>query len=309
MDITLREWLILAAALIVGVILLDGFRRMRRAGTDEDVFRKGMGEIGSSPIDEDFNPELPNGGARIIGRDGDDVEQPIVNAPDQELDVESGIYAGPEYGADEQNDTDYMTAVRSVEKITRLPTRDEKVTFGEGLKASKSSSQSKRSNTDLNTEILNDQSTDKVEDVEPPQEVIVINVLSKRSEGFHGVELKELFELCGLIHGDMSIFHRHEEVDQQSPIQFSVANAVEPGYFDPANIQNLTTPGVCFFMGLPGPSNNMKAFDYMLETAQCLAKNLDGELKDERRSVLTQQTIAHCRQRIKDFERRQLSRR
>jgi cell division protein ZipA len=51
----------------------------------------------------------------------------------------------------------------------------------------------------------------------------------------------------------------------------------------------------------------MKAFDYMLETARCVVANLNGELKDERRSDMTKQTIEHCRQRIKDFERRQLS--
>lgn len=45
----------------------------------------------------------------------------------------------------------------------------------------------------------------------------------------------------------------------------------------------------------------------MLETAQCVVRNLGGELKDERRSVMTPQTIEHCRQRIREFERKQRS--
>ena len=105
----------------------------------------------------------------------------------------------------------------------------------------------------------------------------------------------------------MSIFHRHEEDDLLSPVQFSVANAVEPGYFDPEKMDSLSTPGVSFFMSLPGPKDYMKAFDFMLETAQCFAKNLGGELRDEQRSVMTTQTIEHCRQRIREFERKQLS--
>ena len=105
----------------------------------------------------------------------------------------------------------------------------------------------------------------------------------------------------------MSIFHRHEEDDLLSPIQFSVANAVEPGYFDPDTLDEIATPGVSFFMSLPGPKNYMQAFDYMLETAQCFARNLKGDLKDEDRSMMTAQTIKHCRQQIKEFERKQLS--
>jgi FAD/FMN-containing dehydrogenase len=35
---------------------------------------------------------------------------------------------------------------------------------------------------------------------------------------------------------------------------------------------------------------------------------LDGDLKDERRSVLTRQTVEHCRQRVRDFELSLLSR-
>ena len=42
----------------------------------------------------------------------------------------------------------------------------------------------------------------------------------------------------------------------------------------------------------------------MLETAQTVVRNLGGELKDERRSVMTAQTIEHCRQRIREYERK-----
>jgi cell division protein ZipA len=60
-------------------------------------------------------------------------------------------------------------------------------------------------------------------------------------------------------------------------------------------------------MTLPGPKDYSKAFEYMLETAQCFARNLKGELKDENLSVMTAQTIEHSRQRIKEFKRLELS--
>ena len=105
----------------------------------------------------------------------------------------------------------------------------------------------------------------------------------------------------------MDIYHRHEQSDTTSPVQFSVASAVEPGTFKPEDMPALSTPGISFFMSMPGPTNSMQAFEFMLETAQCVVRNLGGELKDERRSVMTPQTIEHCRQRIREFERKQRS--
>ncbi|MFW5825322.1 MAG: cell division protein ZipA, partial [Marinobacter sp.] len=139
----------------------------------------------------------------------------------------------------------------------------------------------------------------------PAEEVIVINVLASPEQGdFSGAALKKLFEACGLEHGDLDIYHRHETEATTSPVQFSVANAVEPGTFTPDKMAAMSTPGISFFMSLPGPTNSMQAFDFMLETAQAVVRNLGGELKDERRSVMTAQTIEHCRQRIREYERK-----
>lgn len=52
----------------------------------------------------------------------------------------------------------------------------------------------------------------------------------------------------------------------------------------------------------------MEAFNIMADTAMAIADHLGGELKDEHRSVMTAQTLEHCRQRIRDFERKLLSR-
>ena len=45
----------------------------------------------------------------------------------------------------------------------------------------------------------------------------------------------------------------------------------------------------------------------MEESAKQLALDLGGELKDEHYSVMTQQTLEHCRQRIRDYERKRLT--
>ncbi len=135
-----------------------------------------------------------------------------------------------------------------------------------------------------------------------PQEVVVVNVMAKPGNYFYGDEMLPVLQHYGLRLGQMNIFHRHTEVDGTGPVMFSMANMVKPGTFALNGIENFATPGVSFFVQLPNRHGNMKAFEHMLATANGVKQALDGILKDERRSVLTRQTVEHCRQRIRDFE-------
>ena len=141
------------------------------------------------------------------------------------------------------------------------------------------------------------------------EQVISILVTANDGQGFYGPQLQQLVEACGLVHGDMNIFHRFEDGLRLGKTQFSMANMMEPGTFDLNSMDQLHTPGVVFFLGLPTAQDSMQAFDYMLETAQCLASNLGGEVLDEQRSVMRPQTIEHCRQQVREFERRNMTRR
>jgi cell division protein ZipA len=138
-------------------------------------------------------------------------------------------------------------------------------------------------------------------------EVFMLNVVSRSREGFRGEDILHILLACDLRFGDMNFFHRHEFEAGRGAIQFSVANMMQPGVFDIDNMSDFNTPGLVFFLTLPGPENMMKAFDYMLETAQAVSRNLDGDVLDESRSVITKQTLEHCRQKIRDLERRMLA--
>lgn len=135
-----------------------------------------------------------------------------------------------------------------------------------------------------------------------PQEVIIINVMAKAGQYFRGDELLPLVQRYGMRLGDMSIFHRHADQSGLGPVMFSMANMVKPGTFSLSNMDEFVTPGVSFFVQLPNKFGNMKSFEQMLATAEGIKQALDGDLKDERRSVFTRQTVEHCRQRIRDFE-------
>lgn len=138
-----------------------------------------------------------------------------------------------------------------------------------------------------------------------PEELILINVLAPREQPFTGTQVIEALRANALRYGEMNIFHR---IDAESRvIQFSIANIIEPGTFDLSDIEAFRSPGLCFFLRLPGPESPIDAFDDMQRTARDVAQRLSGELKDERRSVLTAQTIEHYRGRVAEYCRRRMS--
>lgn len=150
--------------------------------------------------------------------------------------------------------------------------------------------------------------TEKLKDRPPAREVIVMNVLAKGGGIFTGDQLMQSMLASGMHFGDMSIFHRYSHPDGTGKILFSMANGVKPGTFIIDHLETTETPALSLFMSLPGPDKPMQAFALMEETARRLALDLGGELKDEQFSVMTQQTLEHCRQRIREYERKQLAR-
>jgi cell division protein ZipA len=138
-------------------------------------------------------------------------------------------------------------------------------------------------------------------------EVFMLNVVARSDLGFRGEDILQILLACDLRFGDMNFFHRHEFEAGRGAIQFSVANMLQPGVFDIDKMADMSTPGLVFFLTLPGPEDMIKAYDYMLETAQTVARNLGADVLDESRSVLTKQAVEHGRQKIRDLERRLLA--
>lgn len=335
---SLREWLIAIGTLVIIAIVIDGLRRMRRARKESIAISSGMGvdDLKESPLDEHHNPELPNGGARAISKDTLEErgyvrrEKPSRFQPKKQKPTRPVRETLPEnehspdditweQEASEGNDNEWTpdnSDAYAGEAGLSSADQDD-VTADTGWGAEEDELDASESAESLAIDVEEDTarrepqqntgSDQPLAGANRPEarEVIVINVLARQDDEFSGAALQKLFEACGLAHGDMDIYHRHEAEDTISPVQFSVANAVEPGTFKPNDVAAMTTPGISFFMSMPGPTNALQAFEFMLETAQCVVRNLGGELKDERRSVMTAQTIEHCRQRIREFERKQ----
>jgi cell division protein ZipA len=137
-----------------------------------------------------------------------------------------------------------------------------------------------------------------------PDEVLIVNVMARKGEQFSGPELLKAMLSQGLRYGDMDIFHRHESADGRGRILFSAANIVVPGTLDLTAMDDFTTPGISLFLSLPIASDSLSAYNLMVTAAQAIAEALQGELKDEQRSVMTRQTIEHGRQRVIEYERK-----
>ena len=153
--------------------------------------------------------------------------------------------------------------------------------------------------------------SDEGEEAQPCQPdqdlIIVMNVMAQADRVFQGAELHRALDEVDLQYGDMKIFHHYGvgEMSGDEPV-FSVANVREPGFLPLDTLDELSTSGICLFMRLPGPLDGRVAFELMLNTGQRLADKLDGELRDDTRSLLTLESIGQIRDRIAAFERRQL---
>lgn len=139
---------------------------------------------------------------------------------------------------------------------------------------------------------------------EGPREILIVNVMARAGENISGAELRQAFAEQKLKFGEMGIFHRHFENDGDAAVIYSVANIVEPGSFDFAEMDTMETPGLSLFLALPAACPAIDAYDDLVYTARAIASAVGGELKDENRSTFTNQTVEHGRQKAMEFERK-----
>lgn len=290
MEIGLREWLIVIGIVVIAGILFDGWRRMR-GGKGKLKFRLDR-SFSNAPDDEDTSAELL-GPPRVL-------DTPAHKEPQlDEHDLPSVSMTARDKGSkrskrgSEPSQGDLNLNLDLDDDGPSISARDDD--FPAETRSRTRSSPSVSA------------AVEEKEPVKAAEEVLVISVISRDPAGFKGPALLQNILESGLRFGEMDIFHRHESMAGNGEVLFSMANAVKPGVFDLDDIDLFSTPAVSFFLGLPGPRHPKQAFDVMVAAARKLSQELNGELKDDQRSVLTAQTIEHYRQRIVEFERRALT--
>ena len=131
------------------------------------------------------------------------------------------------------------------------------------------------------------------------EEVIILSLMAGEGNTFNGMQLLDAMELCGLHHGEMGIFH-YTELESGKPL-FSIANVLEPGSFDLANIGDIETPGLAMFMRLPAPIDGEKALLTFVQQAKRLKEQLSGKLTDGQRRELSRETLDDLKNTARRF--------
>ena len=141
------------------------------------------------------------------------------------------------------------------------------------------------------------------DDAEDIRDVVVLSVLTG-SEKIKGQELLEFLMENGMSFGEMEIFHR---LDSQGKVLFSLADAVEPGTFNLSDIDESEIPGITMFMRIDEANQAEKIFNDMLALARKVAEKFSAQIFDGTRSALTQQTIGHIRQNIREMKLKEMA--
>ena len=133
--------------------------------------------------------------------------------------------------------------------------------------------------------------------------IVSLYVAAKAGNKLRGQDIVVAAEKAGLTFGHMNVFHRLVDGKPELGPIFSVANIIKPGSFDMANIAELETPAIAFFLTLPAPVAALDAWETMEPAAQRMADLLDGVVLDEERNALGRQRIQHIRDELRAFDR------
>jgi cell division protein ZipA len=273
-ELELQEWLFLILGLVIVVVLVHGFW-VQYFGSDRLPLKLDKRFVSTAPESNagkeaiDLKAELPNGGARVV------------KVGTSQIPVSDPAQARVRQSAAKTPRDDPAGSTEAVSRGAHDEgAHDEGAQTNERqADAAAASSASDASPLTAQQETL----------------FLVLNILGDLS----GQPLLESLMDQGFEYGEKSIFHR---LDEAGYPKISLANAVEPGIFDIASMNALTTPGVTIFMCAHECEDAPAVFEELLLAAAHLAEDLGAQLCDDRRSAVTEQTVAHLRQTVQEFQ-------
>lgn len=123
--------------------------------------------------------------------------------------------------------------------------------------------------------------------------LIEFSIVARDEVGFNGEELVQALEKAGLEYGSNRVFER---VDRNRLVDFAVASMAKPGLFPETGLASFYCPGIVFFMQPRELDDPLAVFDDFIETIEFLAGELDGEILDNQRQPLNDETVFRFRQ-------------
>ena len=314
MEWSWRTILILFGLLAVITVVVDGFRRMRLARLEANR--------------EEFNPELPSGGARIIGETR--TAAPTAYASQQSmknlnldeqvpvlLDVEElgkedaathSLFQSASIAPSVVVDEVEPVAEEMPEKLTETAAEEiesaPEIVAEEGVEEAIEIPEPEP--TFVEQWLLRADANAEKPSLRTAVELsLIVYCIAPKDRAFSGEFLLTLFKECDIRLGENDLFHRYDGKNGQGSVQFSIIPSHPPQQFFVEHMDERSYKGLTLFMKLPGAAHMLEAYDTMIGFAKVFEHNLGAELFDGDRSVLTQQTIEHGRQQIIELEHRQ----
>jgi len=135
---------------------------------------------------------------------------------------------------------------------------------------------------------------------------VPITIIARHGRKFTGENIKYAIEECGFYLDRSGVFYLDVK-DQQGFQQklLGLANIVEPGTFDEEKLCTFDSPGLVLYLHLPAPIEARDAFSTLIEKGRELSALLSGDMCDETRSILTNQTISHLKEKVEAYRFKQ----
>jgi cell division protein ZipA len=131
--------------------------------------------------------------------------------------------------------------------------------------------------------------------------LVIFHVVAHEAEMFTGPMIVRMMSDLDLEHGEMGIYHYNIERLGKKHSVYCVANMLKPGTFDLEAMDTFKTRGLTMILQLPGPEDELKSFNIMVEHAQRLAAFLNGSLLDEDHNPITKQSITLYKEQVQLF--------
>ena len=327
MDLQFTLLLIIVGLIIIGFIYFDAKRRskVRREKVERELYEQ---RLEQQRDNSGFDPD-GIGQVRVVGKKSETADKVVqetthsksaakMSPPIEEEDVAETQATEPSFEPPQSNNSSDKDTIEPVHKDPiidedNIPVLDDALFefSSEHFKREAEKEQTKASTKSgadhpQQTSLFEEQEEDTPSIEAEPDLIFSLYVVAPQDNPYHGPELVQTLVEQGMRHGDMDIFHRHAQANGRGAVQFSLANAFEPGIFDLDDIENLHSKGLALFMTLPGPKKPMQAYELMVKTAQAITQQLGGRILDGSRSNFSRQIETHHKEQISEFERRQL---
>ena len=131
-----------------------------------------------------------------------------------------------------------------------------------------------------------------------PNDVWVIQVVPKHSGVFAGYDLLESLSHCHVHLSEKNIFARYEDIEGTGELWYYIASLESPGTFDMQEPGRLQCKGLVLILNSQKVDSLMDAYSAFVTAAKKLARDLEGEMLDDKHNKLNDRMLNQWHQSI-----------